>query len=263
MDTSFLDTLKAAHQKQDLYPSNREIKGIMEEWLELFFPARNRKPCSKPEQLEQCFTTLRQHFDELLSYYVKDVAERHLVLQGLENAYPSLYTALLEDAKSMLSGDPAAVSVNEVFKSYPGFYAIALYRFSHILFKAKVDLLPRQITEVAHSLTGIDIHPGATIGSHFCIDHGTGVVIGETTEIGNKVKLYQGVTLGALSVAKELAKTKRHPTVGDNVVIYAGATILGGETLIGADSIIGGNVWLIESIPANTRAYNTSTVKLK
>jgi len=263
MDTAFLNTLKAAHQTQELYPSNREIKGIMEEWLELFFPARNRKPCSNPADLEHCFKTLRQHFDELLSYYVKDSKERTCVMQTLEDAYPSLYTALVDDAKSMLSGDPAAVSCNEVFKSYPGFYAIALYRFSHILFLADVDLLPRQITEIAHSLTGIDIHPGAQIGSNFCIDHGTGVVIGETTKIGNNVKLYQGVTLGALSVAKELAKTKRHPTVEDNVVIYAGATILGGDTHIGANSIIGGNVWLIESVPANTRAYNTATVKLK
>ena len=263
MNEAFISKLEAAHASQESFPSNKEIKDIMEEWLELFFPARNRKPCAVKGEVYTCLNTLHEHFDDLLSYYIKDTQKRKMVLQSIQEAYPSLYESLLEDAKSMLSGDPAAVSFNEVFKSYPGFYAIALYRFSNLLFRKKVDLLPRQITEIAHSKTGIDIHPGATIGSHFCIDHGTGVVIGETTLIGNNVKLYQGVTLGALSVAKELAKTKRHPTVEDNVVIYAGSTILGGETTIGANSIIGGNVWLIESVPPHTRAYNMPTVKIK
>lgn len=189
MNEAFISKLEAAHASQESFPSNKEIKDIMEEWLELFFPARNRKPCAVKGEVKACLNTLHEHFDDLLSYYVKDVNERNAVLKSIEEAYPSLYEALLQDAKAMLSGDPAAVSFNEVFKSYPGFYAVALYRFSNLLFRNNVALLPRQITEIAHSKTGIDIHPGATIGSHFCIDHGTGVVIGETTLIGNNVKL--------------------------------------------------------------------------
>ena len=132
---------------------------------------------------------------------------------------------------------------------------MAAYRVAHALFLLGVELIPRSITEYAHGKTGIDIHPGASIGRRFCIDHGTGVVIGETTVIGDDVKIYQGVTLGALSVEKSLANTKRHPTIGDRVVIYSGATVLGGNTIIGDDTIIGGNVWLTESVPAWTQVY--------
>nr|WP_246202660.1 serine O-acetyltransferase EpsC [Fulvivirga lutimaris] len=153
----------------------------------------------------------------------------------------------------MFKGDPAAKSKVEVIKTYPGFYAIAAHRIAHEFQKYNLTLIPRIISEHAHSHTGIDIHPCAQIGEHFCIDHGTGVVIGETTIIGDYVKIYQGVTLGALSVRKEDAKTKRHPTIENNVIIYSGATILGGKTEVGQGSIIGGNVWLTKSVPPNSR----------
>jgi serine O-acetyltransferase len=142
-----------------------------------------------------------------------------------------------------------------VIRTYPGFYAIAAHRIAHCLLLNGVNLIPRIISEHAHRQTGIDIHPGAIIGDHFCIDHGTGIVIGETTTIGNHVKIYQGVTLGGLSVKKEDAEKKRHPTIENHVVIYAGASILGGDTVIGEGSIIGGNVWLTKSVPKNSKVY--------
>lgn len=155
-----------------------------------------------------------------------------------------------EDAEAILRGDPAAQSIDEVVITYPGFFAVAIHRFSHVLWRSNYRLLARALSEYAHSRSGVDIHPGATIGAGLCIDHGTGIVIGETTEIGRNVKLYQGVTLGALSVRKELANKKRHPTLEDNVTVYANATILGGETVIGRGATIGGNVWLTHSVKA-------------
>jgi serine O-acetyltransferase len=182
--------------------------------------------------------------------------EAVLVGDGLEEVVarflarlPALYEALVLDARALLAGDPAARTIDEVLLAYPGFRAVALYRVAHELHLLGVPLAPRLVTELAHRETGIDIHPGAHIGSGFAIDHGTGVVIGETAVIGDRVKIYQGVTLGAASVRKELANRKRHPTVGDDVVIYAHATILGGDTTIGERSVIGGNVWLTHSVP--------------
>ena len=170
---------------------------------------------------------------------------------------PALRRRLTLDVDAAIDGDPAAKSYNEIIFSYPGIAAVTVYRIAHELHGLKVPLIPRIMTEDAHGKTGIDIHPGARIGRRFFIDHGTGVVIGETTEIGDNVKIYQGVTLGALSFPKEGAGTmrgkKRHPTIQDNVVIYSGATILGGDTVIGRDSVIGGNVWIISSVPPNTR----------
>jgi serine O-acetyltransferase len=160
-----------------------------------------------------------------------------------------------QDVDAMFAGDPAAKSRTEILRSYPGFYAISAYRIAHSLLMLGVKMIPRMITEYAHSRTGIDIHPGAKIGQYFCIDHGTGVVIGETTKIGNHVKLYQGVTLGALSVDKADADNKRHPTIEDHVVIYSGATILGGNTVIGKGSVVGGNVWLTKSVAAGSKVY--------
>ncbi len=163
-----------------------------------------------------------------------------------------------DDALAMFEGDPAANSVTEVVRSYPGFYAVAAHRIAHALLRSGVPQLPRAISEHAHRVTGIDINPGASIGRFFCIDHGTGVVIGQTAIIGNRVKIYQGVTLGALSVNKEDATNKRHPTIEDDVVIYAGATILGGNTVVGRGSVIGGNVWLTRSVPPGTKVYYTA-----
>ncbi|MFP4087878.1 MAG: serine O-acetyltransferase EpsC [Desulfobacteraceae bacterium] len=171
----------------------------------------------------------------------------------------SLRRTLAKDVRAAHEGDPAAGSFDEIIFSYPGVFAISVYRIAHKLFHLDVPLIPRIMTEYAHSKTGIDIHPSAHIGEHFFIDHGTGVVIGATAEIGDNVRIYQGVTLGALSLPKdamdELRNRKRHPTIQNDVVIYAGATILGGETVIGARSVIGGNVWITESVPPDTRVF--------
>ncbi len=173
------------------------------------------------------------------------------------NDLPNLRLMLASDVRAAYQGDPAAKSYDEIIFSYPGLLAITIYRMAHQLWEQKIPFIPRIMTEHAHSTTGIDIHPGAHIGESFFIDHGTGLVIGETTEIGNRVRLYQGVTLGALSLARDavdqLRETKRHPTIEDDVIIYSGATILGGQTVIGARAVIGGNVWLTESVPPDTR----------
>lgn len=176
---------------------------------------------------------------------------------------PKLYKLLLKDARFILNNDPASKSIEEVYISYPGFFAISIYRFAHQLLHLNIPLIPRIFTEYSHSKTGIDIHPGAMIGTPFFIDHGTGIVIGETTKIGHNVKIYQGVTLGALSVSKNEVSVKRHPTVKDNVIIYSGATILGGKTIIGKNSIIGGNVWITSSIQANSKVFYKSKITIK
>jgi serine O-acetyltransferase len=173
---------------------------------------------------------------------------------------PEIKSTLLKDAEFILESDPAAKQLVEVIAIYPGFFAIYCYRIAHFIDHLSVPLLPRMITEYAHKITGIDIHPGAVIGSPFSIDHGTGIVIGETTKIGNYVKLYQGVTLGALSVDKSKASSKRHPTIEDNVILYAGSTILGGETVVGRNCIIGGNVWLTESVAPFSVVYHKSEI---
>lgn len=175
----------------------------------------------------------------------------------------AIHSDLLSDLEAILDFDPAAKSRAEVLLAYPGFFAIFVYRIANNLWVHKVNILPRVLSELAHSKTGIDIHPGANIGKCFFIDHGTGIVIGETANIGSNVKIYQGVTLGALSVSKEKAKEKRHPTIEDDVIIYANATILGGNTTIGKGAIIGGNVWITESIPAQSLVYHKSEIIVK
>jgi serine O-acetyltransferase len=178
------------------------------------------------------------------------------ITDALLNKLPEIRSRLQLDVQAALDGDPAAKSEAEVILAYPGLAAITTHRIAHFLYQQVVPLLPRIMSEYIHHQSGIDIHPGAVIGDSFFIDHGTGVVIGETSIIGGQVKIYQGVTLGALSVKKSLAKEKRHPTIEDKVTIYAGATILGGEVVIGHDSIIGGNVWLVRSVPPFSRVYN-------
>ena len=173
---------------------------------------------------------------------------------------PRIKSALIKDVAAIYEGDPAAASPAEVILAYPGFYAISIYRIAHEFFIRGIPYIPRLMTEFAHEKTGIDIHPGAKIGEYFCIDHGTGIVIGETTTIGDRVKIYQGVTLGARSVevdrnGKVKKGKKRHPDIGDGTVIYANATILGADTRIGEGSVIGGNVWLTRSVPANSKIY--------
>jgi serine O-acetyltransferase len=184
---------------------------------------------------------------------------RLLAMEAL-GKLPELRRAIRTDVEAAYQGDPAALSYEEIILAYPCVLAISLQRFAHVLYGLGVPLLPRMITEFAHERTGIDIHPGARIGTHFFIDHGTGVVIGETATIGSHVKLYQGVTLGAKSFETDnkgnpVKGVKRHPDIGDAVTIYAHATILGGDTRIGANSVVGGNVWLLESVPANSIAY--------
>ncbi|WP_341660429.1 serine O-acetyltransferase [Blattabacterium cuenoti] len=176
---------------------------------------------------------------------------------------PNIYQTLIIDANAILKSDPAATVIEEIFLSYPGFFATALYRIAHQLWIQKIPIIPRLITEYAHSKTGVDIHASATIGKAFAIDHGTGIVIGSSTKIGDKVKIYQGVTLGAIYVDKKLANTKRHPTIEDKVTIYAGATVLGGETIIGHDSVLGGNVWLTKSIPPFSIVYQKNEIKMR
>ena len=176
---------------------------------------------------------------------------------------PEIRRQLDLDALAFENNDPASHCLEEIYMAYPGFHAISIYRLSHELYKLNVYILPRMMSEYIHGITGIDIHPGATIGESFYIDHGTGIVIGETSIIGNQVKIYQGVTLGGIQVSKDLAKTKRHPTIEDNVTIYANATILGGDIVIGANSIIGANVWITHTIPKNSLVTYQTEIKIR
>ncbi|MGG5209269.1 serine O-acetyltransferase EpsC [Chryseobacterium sp. MIQD13] len=221
------------------------------------------QPVNTANQLQDDFKAL----DELLLDLIKSTTQDEVFAKKQADdfflALPDIYNKLILDAESILEFDPATESLEEILLSYPGFFATYVYRISHQLWIQKIKTLPRVISEYAHSRTGIDIHPGAVIGEHFFIDHGTGIVIGETTVIGNHVKLYQGVTLGALNVSKDKANEKRHPNIEDHVIIYSGATILGGETTIGRDSIIGGNVWITQNVPSNSLVYNKSEIKIK
>ena len=226
-----------------------------------------------PQAAEQTYATTGEVRDALDA----SAAELRALLRPLEGSIddpaegagsffqslPEIHRQLMIDATALERGDPAAESVDEVILAYPGFLAIAVHRIAHRFNELGVPILPRVLSEWAHERTGIDIHPGATLGHPVIIDHGTGIVIGETALIGNNVKLYQGVTLGALSVAKVLASTKRHPTIENDVVIYANATILGGETVIGRGSVIGGNVWITSSIPPNSIVYQRSEVHVR
>jgi len=178
------------------------------------------------------------------------------ITQKIIETLPHLKRELRKDIAAIFKGDPAAKTHEEVLLAYPSFEAIMIYRIAHELTKLKLDLFARMCASIAHRKTGIDIHPKARIGHSFCIDHGTAIVIGETAVIGNNVKLYQGVTIGALSVSKKQMNKKRHPTIEDNVTIYARTTILGGDTTIGKNSVIGGNVWLTSSVPKNSKIYN-------
>lgn len=257
---------------QQLYQRQRKImdvppNGVIANWalqvLDLLFPERQTHPDRDVAQLKAQFAQSETDLLGILDRTeVCETCNHKAVTKQFYDALPELHRIMHTDATAIFEGDPAATSIFEVIRTYPGFLAIALYRLAHTLMDLEVPLIPRILTEYAHSQTGIDIHPAATIGEFFCIDHGTGVVIGETAVIGNQVKVYQGVTLGAMSVEKFLANTRRHPTIEDRVVIYAGATILGGNTVIGHDSVIGGNVWLTSSIPAYSTVYHQPTVKI-
>lgn len=223
----------------------------------ILFPVCNQEDRSE-KNIYFVYSVLLENLSNLLN---KDDAER--IVNIFIDKLPDLQNQLYEEAKNFMKNDPAAKVVEEVILTYPGFFAMTVYRLSHELYKLNVPIIPRLFSEYAHSKVGIDIHPGAEIGKMFFIDHGTGIVIGETTNIGNNVSIYQGVTLGALFVTGSLKNKKRHPTIEDNVVIYAGATILGGDTIIGHDSTIGGNVWLTKSVIPYSLVFHTSEVKIK
>ncbi|MFO7665177.1 MAG: serine O-acetyltransferase EpsC [Desulfobacterales bacterium] len=260
------------HIDYDPIPSNDSVIAIINKAREILFPgffSRERiDPVNLKYSMGQAVSVLFDMVSEQISNCIRhdcfrysqecsDCAERgnKIALEFLETI-PSIRKVLATDVKAAYEGDPAAKSFDEIIFSYPGLFAIMVYRLANNLFKNDVPLLPRIMTEYAHNLTGIDIHPGAEIGESFVIDHGTGIVIGETSQIGKNVRIYQGVTLGALSLPKDagelLRGKKRHPTIEDDVIIYSGATILGGDTVIGARSVIGGNVWITESVPPDT-----------
>lgn len=256
MNKDFVFRLYLSHNECTECPSPADINRFFEDLMGLLFADFSRRPTGSLEDFTSKIDALKVTLQGILiKNLIDEKADRKQIVEDYFEQIPAIYEKLLKDIEATYLGDPAASSNSEVIRSYPGFYAIAAYRLANALTHLGVKNIPRIITENAHSKTGIDIHPKATIGEYFCIDHGTGVVIGETTIIGNHVKIYQGVTLGALSVNKEDAKIKRHPTIEDHVVLYAGATILGGTTTVGHHSTVGGNVWLTKSIPPHSRVY--------
>ncbi len=213
------------------------------------------------EQEEAHGDYLEKTFLKILSKL--EIENRDSIWRSFKKELPEIREVLDLDAIAFENNDPASHSLAEIYMAYPGFYAISIFRLSHALYKRNVYILPRMMSEYIHGITGIDIHPGATIGESFYIDHGTGIVIGETSIIGKGVKIYQGVTLGGISVAKNLASTKRHPTIEDNVCIYANATVLGGDIVIGKDSVIGANVWITQSVPENSLVTYQTEIKIR
>ena len=263
MSTNFLLALHAKHvQANNIFPDQELAKEFIDQFFAfLFIPARKKKVSAY--ELTKEFEAFKGQLSTLVYDVVGDEKQTQDITDHFFEQVPGIYEALLKDAAAIMKFDPAAESIEEVLMAYPGFYATAVYRFSHQLHTQSVKILPRLFSEYAHSKTGIDIHPGARIGASFFIDHGTGIVIGETTVIGNEVKIYQGVTLGALSVSKETVSKQRHPTIEDNVIIYSGATILGGETVIGHDSVIGGNVWLTNTVLPFSIVYHKSEIIIR
>lgn len=261
---AFLNRLSAQqHQYQYRLPSRPDAGRFIDQLMRLLFPVT--QDCqSVTANVGETYQRLNEQLLCLLHPLQPNLATRaEAVALRFFDELPLIHEKLLLDAQVIADNDPAAISLEEVIAIYPGFYAIAVYRIAHALLQADVPLLPRMLTEHAHGQTGIDIHPGASIGPSFFIDHGTGVVIGETTIIGANVRVYQGVTLGATHVAKSLAQKKRHPTIENNVVIYANATILGGHTVVGHHSVIGGNVWLTESVEPHSLVYHQSQIDVK
>jgi serine O-acetyltransferase len=264
-----------AHVDAELIPSSDKVVEVIQRARRLLFPGyldgqvldANRIKYAVGMEVTELFETLSQ----LIALSIRHDCQRYQLVcthcqeRGQEEALrflealPEIREVLTTDVRAAYDGDPAARTIDEVVISYPGVLAVTIHRIAHQLWQQQVPLVPRMMSEHTHGITGIDIHPAAAIGPSFFIDHGTGVVIGETTSIGKRVRLYQGVTLGALSLPKEevnrLRGAKRHPTIEDDVTIYSGATVLGGETVIGAGSVIGGNVWITQSIPPGTTVF--------
>lgn len=264
MNQEFLNSIYQKHQGTKAYPSTSEVCNLTTKLILILFPEQTRNRINSIQEIENQLLDIESELATQLEIMHDSLPEPSTVLcKKFIDSLPQIHADLVEDVQAILTGDPAAKDEYEVVRAYPGFYAIAFYRIANTMLRLGIPLIPRVITEFAHSKTGIDIHPGATIHPGLFIDHGTGIVIGETCVIGKHVKIYQGVTLGALSVSKEMANLKRHPTIEDNVVIYANATILGGETVIGANSTIGGNVWLTKSVDPESVIYHNPSVKVK
>ena len=244
-------------------PSMVQTHDFVENLIHTIFPIKRNCMVDPGEisiEMDRCAIKLKE-----LLYSIRkslDLSPEEVV-EAFFSRVPEAFEQLVTDAQAITQFDPAASCLEEIILCYPGFYCISVYRMAHILHNLKVPVLPRVMAEYAHEKTGIDIHPGAKIESPFFIDHGTGIVIGETAEIGKHVKLYQGVTLGAITVEKSMARTKRHPTIEDHVVIYAGSTILGGKTVIGHHTVVGGNTWITESIIPHSVVYRNHRVVVK
>lgn len=248
------------HNSRAKVPQKNEVHHFVDEIIGYLFPILADNFI---QENKSCLDDIMVLLNRILASYDCGLTNIASSIDVFKETLPLLYELVTKDAIAIYEGDPAAKSTDEVIICYPGFYAILVYRIAHELDKLSIPIIPRMLTEYSHSKTGIDIHAKAKIGESFCIDHGTGIVIGETTEIGKSVKIYQGVTLGALSVSKNNAGKKRHPTIENNTVIYAGSTILGGNTIIGHDSIIGGNVWLTHSVPPYSVVLNQIKIHLK
>jgi serine O-acetyltransferase len=261
MNDQLYRELYQQQQQKEGVPSNEEITGWAEQLIGVLYPQFSTRFFISVDDVKEVFEKLQTGFLNILTATTAcDQCNNKEVSKAFFEQVPEIFRLLNTDIQAIVEGDPAAHTRFEVVRAYPGFFALCFYRLAHALHQLDVPLLPRILTEQAHSRTGIDIHPAAQIGEYFFIDHGTGIVIGETAKVGNHVKLYQGVTLGALSVAKDMAFTKRHPTVEDDVVIYSGATILGGDTVIGHHSVIGGNVWLTKSVPPGSLVYHNPEI---
>lgn len=250
MKNEFLRELHIKQQQREQVPSNKIIADWAGRLICILYPEMSK--CSFPtlEAISEELSILQKELKRILdATKACTECDHQKVSENFFNYLPELFRILNTDIEAIHRGDPAAKNEFEVIRAYPGFFALCFYRIAHALHDLDVALVPRILTEYAHSKTGIDIHPAAEIGEYFMIDHGTGIVIGETSVIGKNVKMYQGVTLGGMSIDKSMARQKRHPNIEDNVVIYSNATILGGDTLIGEGSVIGGNVWLTQSVP--------------
>lgn len=252
--SAFLAQLRDARVAYTLPPRLHEAaRDWMRSVLSLLFPHATPPGASRAaDGIAVEYMSVASTLQELLHQLLPEPGSAPRVTDELMAALPDIRRRLYADAEAIHRMDPAAQNVDEVFLAYPGFLATICHRVAQPLWRQKVPIMPRLLTEWAHERTGVDLHPGAIIGERFAIDHGTGIVVGETSRIGNDVRLYQGVTLGALRVAKVLANVQRHPTIEDDVTVYANATILGGQTVIGRGSVIGGNVWLTHSVPAGS-----------
>lgn len=244
-------------------PKKKQVIDFTQDLVDFLFPVVENEKTYEARHAKK-LDGLKNQLSEIFFAFGDQVQfEREASHQNFFDSIETIKAKLLTDAEALQQFDPAAKSLEEVVLTYPGFMAVMCYRIANVLYQLQVPLVPRIIGEWAHSITGIDIHPGATIGVPFLIDHGTGVVIGETSVIGKNVKVYQGVTIGALAVKKEEAEKKRHPTIEDNVIVYANSTILGGKTTIGHDSIIGGNCFIVESVPPQSVVYHQPLITVK